>query len=272
MLSNKGILRQMVLALILLALGQAMGILQPTEEEPLYTPETVVITGTVIRQEQVVSAPCLGDWYPVEHPQRVAAGGALYTEGNDRDEASLGVRLLAGAKKASLLSLPRRRGQLHEAIAAIAGGDDPEWMMELVLGEGEISEEELEAAQVQRTPEAHVIYAPQGGIFADGTDGLEALLTPESPELPDIIEKDPLGLGRIITEDSWYFYGEFPEQLSVGAELSVELLGGIFAQTVFVVERSAICPEGTWMTLCRCESGVEQVAEIRKLSVKILPE
>ncbi len=279
--SKKACIAWMVAAVAALGLGQALGLFLTLGTESSGTsaaePEPVVITGTVIRQEQVVYAPFPGFWETGLDAQRVYAGQTLFTL-KSQHESAAEVRLLSGALEASRLALPRRRENIHRAVGDMQQEDTAvERLMAQVLGEGACSEAALQAAQeslAAGSTAVQTVSAEVGGIFVPVTDGLETYLTPEKPEIDwaDLPERprDELALGRIVTSEAWYFYGDFPECLTAGTKLRVFLLNGIFTEAVLTVVEAKTEGDGGCRALCSCDTNIADVAKLRNLSVKIL--
>lgn len=284
MFSKKACMAWMLAALTALGLGQALGLFLTSEVETAVVTKNetdpLIITGTVVRQEQVVYAPFLGFWETALDIQRVYAGQTLFTLKSQNEDAVMEVRLLSGALEAAEQPLPQRRENIHSAIALLQEENaDAEALMALVLGEGEISAVQMETARESLAAGmvmTQTVSAPMGGIFVPVVDGLEELLSPDAPEpdwanLPET-PVDDLALGRIITSDTWYFYGQLPAGIAAGDEIRAELLSGAFQQVTFTVMESESIGDGSCRVLCSCDENIASVAKLRKLMVKILTE
>ncbi len=267
----KACLKGMALALTALGLGQALGLFLPLHAEKIAeetVAEPTILTGTVIRQETVVLAPALGFWETDLEGQRVRAGQVICTLRDPQGETRDRQAICSMAAEAGEQALPRRRENIHKTISQVQ--QDPEAvtnLMALVLGETE----QDAAAASSDAPALPRITAPVGGIFVTGSDGLETLLTPDSPEYDLTPEPDPLAVGRIITSDTWYFYAAVPAPLSPGDTLEAELLSGIFKTVTLRVRRVEHRGGGDCRVLFSCDSATAEAAKIRNLSVKILP-
>ena len=247
------------LSILALGLGQALGLfLTPRESETVATEETVtILTGTVIRQEVTVYAPRPDFWVPVVENQRVTAGQTLMITAAARDALSE-QRLWAQVEELREIALPLRREMLHEALRE---GDQEEFMA-LVLSEGPSS------GDISASAPMDTVQAPEGGFFIPVTDGMEEVLTPESPlvSLP-LAPREETAVGRLITGEGWYLFARTELPLAPGQTVTAELLSGVFREAeLTVVER-----EGEKVLLF-CEKGAEILGNLRFLSVKILWE
>jgi hypothetical protein len=272
----------MLLALGTLGLGQVLGLLHQEPSEPVQetAEEPLLVTGTVIRQEQVIYAPEPGNWVAtLESGQRAARGQTLFTLGGSSDRSHLARQLkqeqLGLAYAAA--PLPQRRAAIHEEIAALhSGTGDSSSLVSLLLGEGAASAETASAleAELENTPAVEVahIEAPAGGIFVPVVDGLETVLTPETPVLSQaLLPQKPisdLALGRLVTGDTWYLSAVLPFSAAVGDRLQAELLSGIFESCTLTVVETA---DPGW-ALLSCQELLAEVAPLRQITVKILSE
>jgi hypothetical protein len=278
-LSARRILIYIFLALAALGLGQVLGLLC-TSQEPqstLAASAPTLVTGTVIRQEQVIYAPEPGLWQSVlESGQKASKGQTLFILEESRSTVHLAQRLKQVQLGLSYAAqpLPARRDAIHEAIAALGSGSgDSSTLVSLLLSEGDTSaesaalEEELENISV--TTSAH-IEAPEGGIFVPVVDGLETVLTPETPVLTQALlpltPVSDLALGRLVTGDSWYLSVLLPVSAAVGDRIQAELLSGIFRScTLTVLETDA----SGW-ALLSCQELLAEVAPLRQLTMRFL--
>lgn len=265
-------------AVAVLGLGQVVGsalrLRQGAEVGEVQRVHSQVVSGVVIRQEQLVYAPYPGFWETEEDERRVSRGGKLFSlrEGNDRE--ALRVRLLAGGISASALPLPERREEIHRAIARMQQTGDPEEVMMAVLGEAPPGTEELEEAKealARKSWQRAYIYAPVGGILIEAVDGYEGVLTPEQPDPGEAPEIPAGAVGRIITDPVWYFRGVLPRCPEPGEKITVEILSGVFRTVTMTVERREET-EGGYLVLLRCNEGVEDVGKLRRVSLKIFTE
>jgi hypothetical protein len=149
-------------------------------------------------------------------------------------------------------------------------------LVSLLLGEGAASEETaaelMEELENTTVPAQTHITAPEAGIFVPVVDGLETLLTPETPVLSQaLLPQKPisaLALGRLVTGDTWYLSAALPVPVAVGDTLQAELLSGIFQScTLTVLETDA----SGW-ALLSCGELLAEVAPLRQITVKILSE
>lgn len=263
--SGQKVLVWMTAALLLLGLGQAVGLLRRVEVQPETREETrqqdSIVVGTVIRQESVVDAPEDGTWRCLmEEGQRAAAGQALFTTGataappEEREDPSPYERHLG---LMAAIRAYQRPGSSGEALKAL------------------LTEEGVpESGALLPSADSRIIRAEASGIFSRVTDGLEGVLTPERPEtgVADLPRKEPEpALGKLITSDTWYYYTRLPEALEPGKTLEVRLLGGGFGTCRFTVEWSKKALEG-YETLLSANAGLEAVSGVRRLWVKILSD
>lgn len=279
--SQKRLIFLIALALGILALGQVFGTFRafrlPQTPERFQSAESEVcwvVTGTVIRQEQVVYAPKQAWWQcRLENGQQAAAGEALFTEGQSAETRRLASRLGAARQSQTLkaLPLPQRRTALREAIGEYQQGGHELTLLALMLSEGTQGEAvitETESALSQSLfQDQAVITAPVSGIFSSTADGLEEVLTPEQP-YGKAQEVSPLALGRLITSDTWYFSVCLPFSAEEDDRLEAELLGGGFGRCTLRVETIARSGKG-FSALLSCNENLEAVASIRDLTVRL---
>ena len=247
----------MGLALLILGLGQALGmLLSPLpEKSAMEREEPLLLTGTLIRQEQAVYAPHPDFWVAVVENQRVTAGQTLMITASARD-ALHKQGLAARVEELRQVALPLRREMLHEALRE---GDETEFMA-LVLSEG--------ASSPSASPNTamETLRATEGGFFIPVTDGLEGVLTPENPRVSlPMAPAEETAVGRLITSEGWHLYVETDLPLSSGDTVTAELLSGVFRQETLTVLRR----EGRNVLLF-CEKGAESLGNLRFLTVKIL--
>ena len=247
----------MLLALFALGLGQVLGVILTPETEEAAEIEDhaqpLILTGEVLLEEEPVYAPEAGIWTQAAPEGKVSGGQTLFTGPASTADTANRVRLLSGALEAEQMVLPRRRENLHSAIAGLSSGEsDMLDVMALVLEE--TAPEALSRAQQQLSLTAsscQKVTAPAGGIFVAGTEGRQ--------------------LGRIITDRTWHLCLELPMGAAVGDTITAQLLSGIFQETEFTVETAEMTETGCRVLLA-CEEDVALVAKIRNLTVKILSE
>ncbi len=266
-------------ALMLLGFSQAWSLLRNAEQQkisrgiPEITEEQAAfLTGTVIRQEQVITGDANVSWIcQKKSGVRVAPGEVLFQESSPTiqqwaEKKTIALQAEAYRKE----NLYRRRIQLWQAIQA--GQENGAEIRALLLSERDA---EQTAQELPKTVSLKTITAPEDGVFVQGVDGLENLLTPEQPELSAALlpMKTPpeTAMGRLITSDTWYFSAWWEDAPEIGEVISVRLLGGGFGTCQFTVERVEKEETG-YRVLCSCNRQVEAVAMVRQISVKILPE
>lgn len=259
-------------ALMALGLGQSMGLVlgkevsetKTTDEIPAVQ-ETEVVYGYVVRQEIPVYAPYPDFWETEKDGQRVSSGTVLFR----RRESRLRSRkeaLIKEAKDASQLTLPRRRKNIHAAIAEAQESGDTAALMAYVLGENpDILEDVGNTAFPERTVTSEV-----GGIFVSGR--VQETDHPDWPELPkrEAASEDGEMLGRIITGETWWFYGDFSEGQSPGKVLMGTLPEG--EKISLQVLRSEPLSEGGARMLLSCDTDVLAVARTGRIAIEIFPE
>ena len=260
---------------------------QPTVTAVLYTgPDPIYLHGVIVRDEISVVANRAGDWaLAARDGEKVAAGQALLIETPSPDSlsAARSVRILRGGMEASGLSLPARRDSLRDTISRLsntAGADRigyAEQVAALLLGENENTVDMLTAAEdslltLYGKPRS-MISAPQAGVFSAVADGLETVLTPEDPwalcPLPATPSPENV-MGRLILSDVWYvrvLYIDLPDAPVPGDTLEGVLLGGPERRVTLTLEEI----HGT-QALLSCETALEDVASLREIAIKILPE
>ena len=245
------------LALAALGIGQALGLLlnsSPKEmESAVLASQPLLLTGEVIVEMTPVYAPEPGFWTRTAPEGRVSPGQTLFTGPVSTADTADRVRLLDKAQSGQEMSLPQRREALHSALEELyAGTGDMVEVMGLVLAEP--SEAQADQARQQLALEAgqcREITAPDGGVF---------ISVPEGDTL-----------GHIITDTRWQLSLELPFSLSRGDRLCAQLLCGIFQWVEFSVEQVEMTGQGC-RVLLSCDAYLTQVAKIRNLTVKILPE
>ncbi len=281
---QKTLLALMLGALGALCLGQAAALLAErppqTVTARLYMgEEPVCVSGVVIRQEVPVTAPVSGSWTAlVSDGQQVSAGQTLAAWETAENESARTVRLLRAGQAVAQKPVISRRQALREAIQALSGasGQDrraaSEDLTGLLLGQSGPAETGLAEAEEQLTarPAAASVSAPVSGVFSAECDGLEELLTPDSPWTEWSLPLRPVNrqaVGRLITGDTWYFRTELETVPEVGQTLTVRLLSGIFETAELTVEAC----RGS-QVLLSCETALAAVAGLRQLEIRILPD
>lgn len=277
--SRKRLLAWITGALMLLGFSQAWSLMRNAGQQEMggairetTEAQDVLLTGTVIRQEQVITGDAGVSWIcRKKSGVRVAPGEVLF------QESSPTIQRWAERETAAIQAeayreehVYRRRIQLWQAIRS--GQENGAEIRALLLAETDAKQ------TMQESPQAAVlqtITAPADGVFVQGVDGLENLLTPEQPELTAaLLPMKPLpetAMGRLITSDTWYFSAWWENAPEVGETISVKLLGGSFGTCRFTVEQVEKQDTG-YRVLCACTQQVEAVAMVRQLSVKILSE
>lgn len=289
---QKTLLLLMLGALGVLLVGQllsAAGIREPeTAVAQRYSGEgPVYISGVVIRREIPLTAETRGSWMPqVDDGEKVAANQELFVWETPQglENAACTVRLLRAGQQAENMPVLSRREEIHGAIARLNTVDETdrrvasEALTGLLLGEtGELAPR-LRAAEnvlmTQNAQPAQSIRAPEAGIFAAAADGLETVLTPETPWAEWPLPPGPADtrtLGRLVLGDTWYYRTVLPFAPEAGDTLEARLLGGIFQTVPLTVETVRPQKDG-WLTLMSCGTALAEVADIRQLAAKILPD
>ena len=271
----------MAAALILLGFSQAWSLLRnagtgDAAEAIAAVPENhdVLITGTVIRQEQVIEGNANISWScRKDSGTRVAPGEILFQENSpDLQRWAQNEIVEAQAVQYRNENLVRRREWLWELIRTGTEQENGTELRALLLAESE--RPETESAALPGT-DLRTIASPEDGIFVQGVDGLETLLTPEHPTVPYALlpMNDPqkTALGRLITSDTWYFSALWEDAPEEGETVQAALLGGDFGTCKFNVEQVEKQGEG-YRILLSCNQRVEAVAMVRRLTVKILSD
>lgn len=279
--SRKRLLAWMAAALILLGFSQAWSLLRnagtgDAAEVIAAVPENhdVLITGTVIRQEQVIEGNANISWRCRKGSgTRVAPGEILFQENSpDLQRWAQNEIVEAQAVQYRNENLVRRREWLWELIRTGAEQENGMELKALLLAESE--RPETESATIPGT-DLRTIASPEDGIFAQGVDGLETLLTPEHPTIPYALfpmnGPQKTALGRLITSDTWYFSALWDDAPEEGEAVQAALLGGDFGTCKFNVEQVEKQGEN-YRVLLSCNQRVEAVAMVRRLTVKILSD
>ena len=279
--SRKRLLAWMAAALILLGFSQAWSLLRnagtgDAAEAIAAVPENhdVLITGTVMRQEQVIEGNANISWRcRKDSGTRVAPGEILFQENSpDLQQWAQNEIVEAQAVQYRNENLVRRREWLWELIRTGTEQENGTELKALLLAESE--RPETESAALPGT-DLRTIASPEDGIFAQGVDGLETLLTPEHPTVPYALlpMNDPqkTALGRLITSDTWYFSALWDDAPEEGEAVQAALLGGDFGTCKFTVEQVEKQGEG-YRVLLSCNQRVEAVSMVRRLTVKILSD
>ena len=266
-------------ALMLLGFSQAWSLMHSAGQQEISgsIPETteereILLTGTVIRQEQVITGDADIAWTcRKKSGVRVAPGEVLFQESSPAIQQWAERKTVAIQAEADRQeNLYRRRMRLWQVIQS--GQENGAEIQALLLSESDAEQTVQESPQ---TAYLQTITAPADGVFVQGVDGLENLLTPEQPEVTAALlpMKTPpeKAMGRLITSDTWYFSAWWEEAPEIGKTVSAKLLGGDFGTCQLTVERAE--KQGTgYRVLCSCNQRVEAVAMVRQLSVKILSE
>lgn len=262
----------MLAALMALGLGQSMGLVLGTEVSDTQenaviaeTQKTEVVYGYVVRQEVPVYAPYPDFWETEKDGQRVSPGTVLFVRREsrlkDRDRA-----LTEEAEEASRLALPRRRKNIHAAIGQAQESGDVTLLMACVLGE---NPDILEGTDNEFSPEA-VVTADVGGIFISGR--VQETEYPDWPELPKkvVTQEEEEILGRIITGETWWFYGDFSGTQSPGKTLTGLLPEG--EEIRLQVLRCDSLPAGGARVLLSCDTDVLAVAKTGRIAIRFFAE
>ena len=266
-------------ALMLLGFSQAWSLMHSAGQQEISgsIPETteereILLTGTVIRQEQVITGDADIAWTcRKKSGVRVAPGEVLFQESSPAIQQWAERKTVAIQAEADRQeNLYRRRMRLWQAIQS--GQENGAEIQALLLSESDAEQTVQESPQ---TAYLQTITAPADGVFVQGVDGLEDLLTPEHPEVTAALlpMKTPpdTAMGRLITSDTWYFSAWWKDAPEIGETVSAKLLGGDFGTCQFTVEKTE--KQGTgYRVLYSCNRQVEAVAMVRQLSVKILSE
>ncbi len=279
--SRKRLLAWMAAALILLGGSQAWSFLWnagagDAAELTAAAPEgsDILITGTVIRQEQIIEGDEKISWScRKDSGTRVAPGEVLFQE-NSPDLQQWAQNEIVEAKAAQYRNenLVQRRERLWKLIRTSTVQENGTEQKALLLAESEQPETEPDALPGS---DLQTISAPEDGIFAQGVDGLETRLTPEQPTISYALlpPNDPpkTALGRLITSDTWYFSALWEDAPEEGETVQAELLGGNFGICKFTVNQVEKQGESC-RVLLSCNQRVEAVAMVRRLTVKILTD
>lgn len=258
-------------ALTALLLGQVLsGILSgygDTAVAAVHREEPVYVTGTVLRQEELITLPETGDWTPVRASgERVGAGQTLFhvKQSPEASEAARQVRMLRQGLTQRSAPLMVRRQRLREAVRALnAGQMETRQTQAEVLGglcraewqEGTL-QNALSAAEADLKAAAETggesLTAPGSGIFSSAWDGLEQYTGARIA-------------GRLITGDTWYYQTTLPMAVEEGDTVTLELYSGIFTLETFRVERARETENG-WECLLSCRTRISEVSQLRTLT------
>ncbi len=277
--SRRRLLAWIAGALMLLGFSQAWSLMHNAGQREISEsiPETTVereilLTGTVIRQEQVITGDAGTSWVcRKQSGVRVAPGEVLFQESSPAiqqwaEQKTIAIQAAEYRKK----NVYRRRMWLWQVIRT--GQENGAEIRALLLSE---TDTEQTVQELPQSAHLQTITAPADGVFVQGVDGLEHLLTPEHPEVTAALlpMKTPpeTAMGRLITSDTWYFSAWWEDAPEIGETLSAKLLGGDFGICQLTVEKAE--KQGTgYRVLCSCNQQVEAVAMVRQLTVKILSE
>ena len=110
-------------------------------------------------------------------------------------------------------------------------------------------------------------------MFSAVCDGLEAVLTPETPWEPIPLPLSPAetrGPGRIVTGDRWYLRTVLSSPPETETALEARLLGGLEQTVLLRVEE--VFPRGEgFHVLFSCGTALEAVASQRYLAAELRP-
>lgn len=267
-------------ALMLLGFGQAWSLIRSAKRQNVTVPvpdtteqAEMLLTGTVIRQEQVVEGDPSISWECRKNSgDRVAPGEILFRESNlTMRRWAWDQQVNADAAQYRSQNLYRRREQLWRAIQTGTQQENAMELQALLLAE---SDPETAGQSALETVSLQTIIAPEDGVFALGADGLESLLTPEHPTLSvslPLKDAPETAMGRLITSDTWYFAAVWCTAPEMGQTVQAELLGGGFGTCQLTVEQVEK-QSGGYLVLCSCNQRVEAVTMVRQLCVKILSD
>lgn len=279
--SRKRLLAWIAGALMLLGFSQAWSLIRSAKRQEATAPmlaktaqSALLLTGTVIRQELVIEGDPTVSWEcRKDSGARVAPGEILFRESNlTMRRWAWEQQVNADAVQYRSQNLYRRRERLWRTIQTGTQQENAMELQALLLAE---SDPETAGRSAPETVSLQTITAPEDGVFALGTDGLESLLSPEHPTLSVLLlpQKDTpeTAMGRLITSDTWYFAAVWRDAPEVGQTVQAELLGGGFGACQLTVEQVEKRPDG-YLVLCSCNQRVEAVAMVRQLCVKILSD
>ncbi len=276
---QKLLLRWMLAALGCLLLGQ---VIQLVPERPKtavarlsQSREPITVRGVVIRQEYPLYAPSAGSWLSqVSDGQRVAAGQtvARWEAGN----ADLTLCLLQKGNRAAQEPIYTRRMALRENLRQLAAARNASRVpasqeaAETVMGEAQDVGLRLAAAEASAQDSGFHpgVSAPESGIFVSWADGLEGILTPETPWEGWALPIKPLPeetVGRLVLGDTWFLRAELSMALEVGDTLEAELPEDAAPVTLRVREIRGNT------VLFSCRERMEAAALTRTMTIKISP-
>lgn len=279
--SGKQTLAGVTAAVLMLGAGQTVSLFCTdaenqagrTEQMVQENDTAAVITGIVIRQEQVIYENETVQWEcTASEGSRVAAGETLF-----RERPTTETQIWAERKSVLEQAAQEREKPLYQRRLllwkAIQNGSRSQ-IRGLMLAESE-DEPAMAYESAPKGSGGVSCQASESGVFSANVDGLEEILTPESwPEarvsLP-LAPRKRTALGRLITSDIWYFAGTSGTYLEPGQECRAALLGGGFGTCTLRVEQTK-CTGNGWKILFSCTQRLEAVASVRQLSVKILSE
>ena len=279
--SQRWVLGLMTAAFSLLVAGQLLAETGRREPETVtalrYAGDPpVYVEGIVIRQEIPVTGAVGTSWVPAaEDGEQVAAGQRLFSAEVPEElaDSARTLGLLRSAAAAAELDLPERRQRIHGQITelgTLAGADRTACaarLTALVLGEtGGFARAMEDAETAMRARPLPEITAPAAGVFASACDGLETVLTIESPwETAALPAAAPQGaLGRIITGDTWYLRTSLPVSVDVGERMQGVLPSCGDAAVTLTVE--AVRGD---QTLLSCGQSLALVAAVRHLTLEL---
>lgn len=264
---GRAVLTVLSAAMLLLGLSQATGtMLRTRASEPVpaaQTREARFITGTVIRRETVIPGSSDGWIRLKENGEKVAVGEALLRQADE--SPTVEQQILSQARALEELSLPRRRELLRELISG-EGELDGIMLAALMRCEAQLPEWTEPAAEGEV-----LIRAEESGLFSSFTDGMEYLCPENWTERKMLPPADRDAMGKIVSGERWYLAFFSEEAMEPGDRLTAELLCGVFQTAALTVEE-CVPAAGGWQVLVGCDTALEQMTGIRRMTIKILED
>ncbi len=248
--------------------------------------DSLILTGTVLRRETVLSTACAQVLLLAEEGERLPAGAALAIAFDDPTEAFRAKLLLRLEEEEALTCSPgRREGRLADYAAALARGEQSRLptaargLASTVFSASAFTPEELqrETEALTAAGAAHaLVVAPESGFFSGLTDGWEGLspvhaltLSPrtfrERMEAPGDTDG---AFGKLVTDSRWAFAALLPladaVRFSPGDALTLRLPDGReVAACVSALNESG----GEALLILECREALSRVLSLRQTAL-----
>ena len=261
--------------------------------------EAIEVSGYIVRAESVIGN--IGETVlpTVSEGEKVASGQAVAVEYRSGDTLQTASEIRAlrlkiaklEASEASSESKPRE--SVLELSKAVRSGrlnmlDELSINIETyIFSTKDKPTDELPELRAQletlerRSAGMRTIYAPVSGVFSSIVDGYEHItpdmlagLAPESLEILFESKSGVIGVGKLVTEFTWYFVTVMNAgdalRLPSGEQIMVQFSGIYNTGVQMTVESVGKRVDGRCVVLLSCDRGIHDVAQLREMSADIV--